>query len=624
MLTDTIVAGNTGPGGAASDIGGLEAAVVTGSFNLIGTGGSGGIQDGAQGNIVLASLAGLGLAPLGDYGRSTQTIALLPGSPALNAGTALNGITTDQRGEPLDVPIDIGAFQSQGFILAAAPGTTPQSAPTDEAFANPLTVTVVALNPAEPVVGGIVSFAVTPDDASGAGAVLSATSAVIGADLRALVAAMANDLVGTYVVTASTVDGLTLPRIILTNLPNNLVALNFSGLTDRSITFGANTVTFAGTLANNQQAPPPGESVAVTLGGVTHMAVIGPGGSFSATFDSSGLTAAGSPSTIAYRYTSDGTFASTRATSLLSVTTATPTVGVTDAGGTFNNASFPATATVAGVDGAAASSLEGSAPSLAYYSGTFVILAQLDGLVPLAGPPSQAGSYTVVASFPGSADYAATRSAPVSFTIGRGTATIALDASVGSAVFGQPITFVATVNAAGIPGGSVSFFDGTTLLGTVALDDSGRANLTISNLSTGLHSVTASYSGDPNHIGGVSGSVTESVAKAGSQVILIRHPVFRRKKVVSVGLTAKIEPLSPGGGIPNGTVIFLVKKKALGLLSLSGGAATLTVKGSTLLKKAITIIYHGDPDFMPVTTTPPVLSRSSLASLARPLSAPRR
>ena len=65
------------------------------------------------------------------------------------------------------------------------------------------------------------TFTVTPDEDSGAGAVLSALTAVIGADHRAQVTATANDLVGTYVVTASTADGFTLPRIILTNLPNN-------------------------------------------------------------------------------------------------------------------------------------------------------------------------------------------------------------------------------------------------------------------------------------------------------------------------------------------------------------------------------------------------------------------
>src|SRR5262249_6848543 len=64
-LTDTIVAANTGNGGAPSDIAGPEAARVTGSFDLIGPGGSGGIPGGVQGNIVAATIAGLGLAPLG-------------------------------------------------------------------------------------------------------------------------------------------------------------------------------------------------------------------------------------------------------------------------------------------------------------------------------------------------------------------------------------------------------------------------------------------------------------------------------------------------------------------------------------------------------------------------------
>jgi len=40
------------------------------------------------------------LAPLGDYGGSTQTHALLPDSPALDAGSnvLVMGLTTDQRG----------------------------------------------------------------------------------------------------------------------------------------------------------------------------------------------------------------------------------------------------------------------------------------------------------------------------------------------------------------------------------------------------------------------------------------------------------------------------------------------------------------------------------------------
>jgi hypothetical protein len=55
------------------------------------------------------------LGPLADNGGPTQTMALLPGSPAIAAGVAVPGVTTDQRGVPRPqwpAP-DIGAFQLQ-------------------------------------------------------------------------------------------------------------------------------------------------------------------------------------------------------------------------------------------------------------------------------------------------------------------------------------------------------------------------------------------------------------------------------------------------------------------------------------------------------------------------------
>jgi len=98
-LTGTIVAGNSDQS-VPDDIGGFAATAVTGSFNLIGTGGSGGIVNGSQGNIVLTSLANLGLAPLGDFGGATETMALLPGSPALGTGTAADYPGTTHRSRP--------------------------------------------------------------------------------------------------------------------------------------------------------------------------------------------------------------------------------------------------------------------------------------------------------------------------------------------------------------------------------------------------------------------------------------------------------------------------------------------------------------------------------------------
>ena len=112
-LTDTIVAGNTDPPAPATS---AVPSNVSGSYNLIGTGGSGGLVNGVDGNIVLTSLTGLGLAPLGNYGGPTQTMALLPGSPAIGAG-----VIADYPGTPPRSPPTSAASPSTHPILTSAP-----------------------------------------------------------------------------------------------------------------------------------------------------------------------------------------------------------------------------------------------------------------------------------------------------------------------------------------------------------------------------------------------------------------------------------------------------------------------------------------------------------------------
>jgi hypothetical protein len=51
------------------------------------------------------------LGPLANNGGPTQTMALLPGSPCLHAGTSTGAPATDQRGVARDTPPDIGAFE---------------------------------------------------------------------------------------------------------------------------------------------------------------------------------------------------------------------------------------------------------------------------------------------------------------------------------------------------------------------------------------------------------------------------------------------------------------------------------------------------------------------------------
>ncbi len=197
-LTDTIVAGNTVTGGTIPlDIAGT----VSGTYNLIGSGGAGGLSSGGSNrNIILSGTVSPGLAALGADGGPTQTMALLPGSAAFGAGAPVSGITTDQRGDKLDTPDpDIGAYQSLGFTVAVAGGSN-QSTQIDTAFPRPLKVTVKANDPKEPVAGGVISF---HSPSSGASATLSDGSATIGSNGEASVTATANSSTGNYTIAAS-------------------------------------------------------------------------------------------------------------------------------------------------------------------------------------------------------------------------------------------------------------------------------------------------------------------------------------------------------------------------------------------------------------------------------------
>ncbi len=125
-LYNTIVALNT-DGSGADDIAGT----ITGSYNLIGTGGSGGLTN-TSGNQVGVASGNVGLAPApAENGGPTETIALLAGSYAIDKGSnALipAGVMTDQRGPGypriVNGIVDIGAFEASGVVTPATGGTT--------------------------------------------------------------------------------------------------------------------------------------------------------------------------------------------------------------------------------------------------------------------------------------------------------------------------------------------------------------------------------------------------------------------------------------------------------------------------------------------------------------------
>jgi hypothetical protein len=176
---------------------------VSGSHNLIED-----ASDGLSDTITSDPL----LAPLGNYGGPTQTFALLPGSPAIDAGPSTGAPTTDQRGQSRVGNLDLGAFESQGFVISVSSGNN-QSATVNTAFASPLLVQVTANSSAEPVDGGLVTFTAP---SSGASATLSGTPATISSGL-ASVTATANATAASYQIVASA-KGASSASFTLTNV----------------------------------------------------------------------------------------------------------------------------------------------------------------------------------------------------------------------------------------------------------------------------------------------------------------------------------------------------------------------------------------------------------------------
>ncbi len=120
QLRNTIVAGNTAD--SAPD---LDGAFVSLGHNLIGDGTGGSGYDPTDLVGTSANPIDPRLGPLADNGGPTQTLALLPGSPAIDAGDNTDAPEWDQRGPGfpriVNGIIDIGAFEFQG---EAAPTVT--------------------------------------------------------------------------------------------------------------------------------------------------------------------------------------------------------------------------------------------------------------------------------------------------------------------------------------------------------------------------------------------------------------------------------------------------------------------------------------------------------------------
>jgi hypothetical protein len=219
------------------------------------------------------------------------------------------------------------------------------------------------------------------------------------------------------------------------------------------------------------------------------------------------------------------------------------------------------------------------------------------GVATFAISALNAGSYSITASYDGSANYNISRSPTLAQTVNKAGTTTTLAGSPNPSAFDQSVTFTATVKSvtSGIPGGTVTFTDRGVTLGSGTLNSSGVTTLVTSSLALGTHSIVAAYGGGNNFNTGASSTLTQTVNKANTTTTMVSSPnpssLFQ---TITVTATVKC----PTGGTPQGSVTFKDGTTVLGTITLnSSGVATLTISTLNVGSHSLTASYGGSTGF---------------------------
>ncbi|HET9647799.1 MAG TPA: Ig-like domain repeat protein, partial [Microlunatus sp.] len=175
--------------------------------------------------------------------------------------------------------------------------------------------------------------------------------------------------------------------------------------------------------------------------------------------------------------------------------------------------------------------------------------------------------------------------------------TTALSATPSPSTFGQAVTLKATVTSGGDPvtKGSVEFTEGATVLGSgpVTVGPDGTAEVTVTGLRAGDHTLTATYTA-PSEFAESSTSVKQTVTKASTKTVLTSTP---RPSRVGQEVTFTATVTVGDNPVPAGQVTFAVDgTDQLPVTVDSHGSATFKTSALTAGDHRITAAYSGTGD----------------------------
>ena len=219
------------------------------------------------------------------------------------------------------------------------------------------------------------------------------------------------------------------------------------------------------------------------------------------------------------------------------------------------------------------------------------------------------GSHSITATYNGNTALLASTSAVLTQKVNKASSSTTLIFSHNPSVFGQSVTFTATVAAVapggGMPTGTVTFKNGLTVLGTGTIS-AGKATFSTSTLTVGAHSITADYTGSVDYNTSVSAVLTQTVNKAATATTMTSSP---NPSTLGQTVTFKVAVtvVAPGGGTPTGTVTLKDGSTTLGTTALVAGKATFSTSLLAHGSHSMAAVYAGSVD--DVASTSAVLTQ---------------
>jgi hypothetical protein len=223
-------------------------------------------------------------------------------------------------------------------------------------------------------------------------------------------------------------------------------------------------------------------------------------------------------------------------------------------------------------------------------------------LTTTAGQLPESAGLDVTVSYSGSNDFGVSVSTTKTLVVTQASTTLSLTSSVNPSVFGQSVLLTATPSATGgslaVPTGTVTFSDGTTVLGMVAVS-AGTAALSVSTLAVASHQITAAFVGSgPFGDSGTTSALSQVVNQSSTATSLTVTPGGPSRFGTTLHLAISVMATDGGSGAPDGTVTVTDNGNTIDTVTLSGGSGSVAIPSAFATSHTFVATYSGSTDFL--------------------------